>query len=153
MDRVIADPSGRFHFGSLIRCTVERHDEAKQAWTGTGGGMLDRFVKTEFGRSIVSECSARYLRRLPRPTKLIVMLGMGAKQCYVQACRRAFEGARPGAWRTLNEVAYRDDQIVVVHTEHFAAQGALIPNWLSGPAHPRGRLGLLARDAINAVAA
>lgn len=150
VDRAIADTRGRFHFGSLIRCTVERYDERQGMWMGTGGGMLDGFAGSNFGRSVVSQCSTSYLRSLPSETKLVLMLGMGAKQAYVQACRRAFEEARPGVWRTVNDVAYRDDQLVVVHTEHFAAQGALIPNWLSGAAHPRGALGLQARDAVEA---
>ena len=38
MDRLIADRSGRLAFGSLVRCTVERWDEAKATWPGTGGG-------------------------------------------------------------------------------------------------------------------
>ena len=49
----------------------------------------------------------------------------------------------------LNEVAYTDDRIMVVHVEHFASQGANIPNWLGQNAHPRSRLGLLAREAVS----
>lgn len=148
VDQAIADPQGRFHFGSLIRCTVERQDPRK-GWSGTGGGMLDRFVATSFGRTVLSACSSRFLGSLPSTTKVVVMLGMGSKGNYVSACRQAIAAARPGPWRTVNEVAYSDGQIMVVHTEHFAAQGALIPNWLSGDRHERGRLGELARAAVQ----
>lgn len=148
VDRAIEDSRGRFHFGSLIRCTVERQDP-RRGWSGTGGGMLDRFVATPFGQEVLSKCSSRFLGNLPPTTKVVVMLGMGSKGNYIAACRKAFALARPGAWRTVNDVAYSDDHITVVHTEHFAAQGALIPNWLSGTGHERGRLGLLAREAVQ----
>jgi hypothetical protein len=148
VDQAIASKTGRFHFASLIRCTVERFDK-KEGWTGTGGGMLDRFVRREFGQTVLRNCSTRFLRYLPARTKLIVMLGLGPRGKYVAACRQAFEKARPGPWRTINEVSYADDSVVVVHTEHFATQGAHPGNWLSGDQHERGRLGLLARKAVR----
>ena len=52
-------------------------------------------------------------------------------------------------FRTINEVAYTDGQVTFVHVEHFASQGALLPNWLSGESHERGRLGLLAQAGVR----
>lgn len=148
VDRLISDPAGRFHFGSLIRCTVERL-EKDGSWKGTGGGMLDKFLKTEFGRKVAFNCANRFLADLPSRVRLVVMMGMGSKGNYIRTCRTLFEAVRRGAWATVNEVAYADSQIVVVHTEHFASQGALLPDWLSGAAHERGRLGILARAAVQ----
>lgn len=148
VDSLIASPDGPIHFASLIRCTVERRDEKEGAWKGTGGGMLDRFVATNFGRRISENCGTRFLSGLPEPTRLVVMLGLGSKLNYVRACRSLFERIRPGQWHDLNEVSYTDGTITVVHTEHFASQGALLPNWLSSEGHDRGQLGLLARAAV-----
>lgn len=148
VDRLIADRNGRFHFASLVRCTVERFDDRQQAWTGTGGGMLDRFVSTPFGQEIVTRCAANFLAELPSTTRLVIMLGMGTKGNYVQSCRGLYQTVRPGMWRDINSVAYTDDTITVVHTEHFQSQGALIPNWLSGDKHERGRFGDLARAGV-----
>jgi len=150
LDSLIADRAGRFHFGSLVRCTVERHDAVSDAWAGTGGGMLDKFIATDFGQRIVGTCMETHLGTLPERTKLIVMLGMGTKGNYAAACRAAFQRLQPGAWRSINEIAYTNGTITVVHTEHFKSQGALLPNWLAGEAHPRGRYGLLAREAVKA---
>jgi hypothetical protein len=153
VDQAIASTSGRFHFASLIRCTVERFDEKEtkpeKQWKGTGGGMLDKFIARDFGRTILENCSTRFLGDLPARTKLIVMLGLGTRGSYVTACRQALAKARPGQWRTINEVTYTDSKVVVVHTEHFASQGALLPNWLSGERHERGRVGLLAREGVR----
>jgi hypothetical protein len=149
VDGHIVDAHGQFHFGSLIRCTVERFDADERVWKGTGGGMLDRFLATSFGSRIAGTCETRFLSELPSRTRLIVMLGMGAKGNYVAACRKLFEAVRPGPWSRFNEVSYFDGQIVVVHTEHFASQGALIPNWLGGAGHERGRFGLLAREGVD----
>lgn len=147
--RVIADRNGRFHFGSLIRCSVERRDDSTDSWKGSGGGMLDRFIATSFGRSVAENCVARYLGLLPQSTKLIVMFGTGSRLNYVSAARSLFERARPRHWRTINDVAYSDGEITVVHVEHFASQGALVPNWLGQNRHPRRALGEMARDAVR----
>ncbi|MER9560646.1 hypothetical protein [Mesorhizobium sp. M0571] len=149
VDSLIGDRNGRIHFGSLIRCTVERWDEQERIWKGTGGGMLDRFVATSFGSEIAQNCGSTFLAHLPSRTHLVVMLGLGSKLNYVRSCRALFEHIRPGPWKQLNDIAYTDNQIVVVHTEHFASQGNLLPNWLSGEKHERGQLGLLAQEAVK----
>lgn len=146
VEYAIADSNGRFGWGSLIRCTVERFDSKK--WVGSGG-MIDQFMATSFGQQISQTCATRFLRDLPPETKLIIMFGLGTKNAYVATARKAIQTARPGAWRTINEIAYTDGKVTVVHVEHFASQGANIPNWLGQNEHPRARLGILARDAVT----
>lgn len=148
IDMEIANQSGRFHFGSLIRCTVERFDHKSSSWKGTGGGMLDKFVETGFGQNIARQCTTKFLSNLPDRTKLIVMFGMGTNQNYVREAFKLFKRARPGHWKWVNKVAYTDGKITVVHVEHFASQGALIPNWLGKNNHPRSQLGSLAQSAV-----
>lgn len=152
VDRLIADKGGRFHFGSLIRCTVERRDGNTGEWKGSGGGMLDRFVATSFGQEVAGRCSTRFLRDLPPATKLVVMFGLGTRGNYVREARKLVQQARPGQWRTVNEVSYTDGSVTFVHVEHFASQGALLPNWLGENSHERARLGILAREAVQGVA-
>jgi hypothetical protein len=149
VDQAIGDPEGRFHFASLIRCTVERFDPKARNWKGTGGGMLDKFVATPFGAEVATACGTRFLKSLPSTTRLVLMLGMGSRGNYVRACRELYQRVRPGNWRDVNEIAYTDGAITVVHTEHFQSQGALLPNWLSGDLHERGRLGDLARAGVQ----
>ncbi len=148
VDQAISDPNGKFHFGSLIRCTIERYDDKTAEWKGTGGGMLDKFARTSFGQSVLMACGSRYLTDFPTSTRLVLMLGMGSKRGYVAACRQLYQRIRPGDWHDVNEVTYTDGKITVVHTEHFQSQGALLPNWLSGDRHERGRLGVLARSGV-----
>lgn len=150
VDTLIADRNGRFHFGSLVRCTVERLDRKAQLWKGTGGGMLDRFVGSSFGARVTSNCASQFLKDLPQRTKLVVMFGLGTRLNYVRESLALFRRVRPGRWTELNDVAYTDGRITVVHVEHFAAQGALIPNWLGERAHARSELGRQAREAVRA---
>ena len=144
----IADRSGPFHFGSLIRCTVERFDHIEQEWKGSGGGMLDKFVATDFGTMVASNCVKKHLCDLPTSTKLIVMFGMGQKLNYVKAAFDLYKSARGGDWRWLNEVSYTDGKIVVVHVEHFASQGRLVPEWLDMTSE-RGGWGVMARNSVT----
>ena len=156
IDRLIADRTGRFAWGSLIRCTVERRE--KQEWKSSGGGMLDKFVATSFGRTIANNCASNILRNLPAETKLVVLFGLGTKGNYVSEARKVIQRARPDRpWRTINEVAYTDGQVTFVHVEHFASQGRLIPDWCGEPdpkkgnaVSPRSRLGELAYKAAQA---
>ncbi len=149
VDHLISDRTGRFHFGSLVRCTVERYDDKANTWKGSGGGMLDKFVSTPFGSEIAMNCASEFLGCLPKKTKLVVMFGLGTKFNYVNASRRLMEFARPGEWSIVNEVAYTDGEVTFVHVEHFASQGALLPNWLGVNDHSRAKYGLLAREAVQ----
>jgi len=148
LHQVMNNDKGDFHFASLIRCTVERLDNVK-GWTGTGGGMLDKFVDTTFGENITLNCMENYLSVLPAKAKLVIMFGMGTKGNYVKACNQLYKIIRPGNWAWLNEVAYTDGKITVVHVEHFTSQGALIPNWRGLNDNPRSKLGMLAKQAVT----
>jgi len=151
VDNLIAARNGRFHFGSLVRCTVEKYDRKADAWKGSGGGMLDKFVATPFGSEVTTRCTATFLSGLPPQTKLVVMFGLGSRGNYVREAKRVISSVRPETWRDVNEVAYTDGKITVVHVEHFAAQGRLLPNWLGVNNHARAALGLLAREAVEGV--
>ena len=150
VDAAISDQKGRFGWGSLIRCTVERHDPEK-GWTSTGGKMIDGFLADpEFGQAVAENCASRFLRHLPSETKLIVMFGMGEKLGYVKSAYTTISRARPGKWRWVNEVAYSDGHITVVHVEHFKAQGRLIPDWMGLTGANRAKYGHQAREAVSA---
>jgi len=148
IDQIISDSNGRFHFGSLVRCTAERYDKTSASWKGSGGGMLDKFVATQFGAYVTTNCASRFLRDLPARSKLIVMFGLGTKLNYVRESFNLFKRIRPGNWTKINDVAYSDSIVTVVHVEHFASQGRLLPNWLGEHPHPRAELGQLARAAV-----
>lgn len=149
VSELIASKSGRFHFGSLIRCTVERYNPKRRQWEGSGGGMLDRFVVTPFGQEVSRRCSDRFLGALPARTRLVVMFGLGVRGNYVREVQKLLQQTQPGSWRLINEVAYTNGKVTFVHVEHLASQGALIPNWLGETPHPRARLGILAREAAQ----
>ena len=148
VDQLIADRRGRFHFSSFIRCTVERWDVKKAAWLGTGGGMLDNFMASSFGERVATTCAETFLRDLPPETKLVVMFGLGTNLNYVDAAYNVVKRIRKGPWRRINEVSYSDGRLTVVHVEHFKSLGSLIPDWLGETGRPRGRLSVLAHEAV-----
>lgn len=149
VDRMIENKAGRFHFASLIRCTVERYDQKTASWKGSGGGMLDNFIATPFGKDVATQCVKKFLGNLAPQTRLIVMFGLGTKLNYVKSSYELFELTRPGNWKVINKVAYTDGKITVVHVEHFASQGKLIPNWLGVNDDPRSEYGRYAIEAVK----
>ena len=150
---LVANKDGRFHFGSLIRCTVKRFDEKENKWKGSGGNMLDKFVSTKFGQCVANNCTTEYLADLPASTKLVLMFGLGTKLNYVKEAFKLFKKSRPGTWRYLNDndVAYTDEKITVVHVEHFKSQGEHIPNWLGEKENDRAKFGIMAQKAVASV--
>lgn len=150
VDDLISDKDGMFHFGSLIRCTVEQFTE-KKGWIGSGGGMLDKFVATDFGNEVAGNCASSFLADMPSSVKLVVMFGLGTDKNYVRASRKLIEKARNKEMKWINDVSYSDDEIVVVHVEHFAAQGSLIPQWLGDGEHEGCERSILSAMAIQGV--
>lgn len=148
ISKLISTTDGRFHFGSLIRCTVEQFNENTQEWIGSGGGMLDKFMKSDFGEKVASNCATQHLSELPTRTKLIVMFGLGQKLNYVNSAFQLFQKIRPREWKRLNDVSYTDGQIVIVHVEHFASQGNLLPQWLGEKEGERVNYMLSARESV-----
>lgn len=149
VDELIADQSGRFHFGSFVRCTVKRFEKKTYCWKGSGGGMLDKFIALPFGREVATRCATTFLGSLQPTMRLVVMFGLGTRLNYVNAAMEVYEAARPGAWKRLNDVSYTDGMITVVHVEHFASQGALIPDWLGITNKPRAHLGRQAQESVR----
>ena len=149
IDRLISERNGRFHFASLIRCTVERLDAKSMTWKGSGGGMLDKFVATPFGEAISSNCIRQHLEDLPDRTRLVVMFGLGSRLNYVAQAMKIIVRARGGDWKMVNEVTYTDGKVTFVHVEHFASQGALLPNWLGERDDPRSEYGRQAQEGVR----
>lgn len=148
VNSLIRDKDGRMHFGSLLRCSVEKYDTKKGSWISSGSGMLE-FPKSTLGQEVSRNCMSTYLSALPSATKLVVLFGLGSKNRYVDLCFDLFKVARPGRWKKINAVAYTDDKITVVHVDHFAVQGAHLPNWLGENDHSRARFGEQAKLAVQ----
>ena len=110
VEQAVANESGRFGWGSLVRCTVERDDAKKRERVGSGG-MIDQFMATPFGEQVSTAGAPHFLSELPTETKLIIMFGLGAGGSYVHTARKAIEKSRPGSWLTINEIAYTDDKL------------------------------------------
>lgn len=146
--RHICDRNGRFHFGSLVRCSVERKDE-KGGWKERHGN-LGKFVRSKFGKVVAGNCVSRFLGELPAKTKLVVLFG--CSDDYVEAVRELVKETRRGEWDDFNEIAYTDGKVMFVHVVHFTAYPKEISNWLGkndSPAEEKGRKGRLAKEAVH----
>jgi hypothetical protein len=80
---------------------------------------------------VITNCVSQFLGVLPPSIRLVVMLGN--ETSYVDGCFSAIQFTRPKL-RRLNAVSYADHNVTFVHSVHFKAQGAIVPNWSSGVA-------------------
>jgi hypothetical protein len=134
-----------FHFGSLFRCSVSMWDKEKKTYSKSGGGILEKFVKTKENQVVAKNCVNQHLGCIPDSTKLVVMLGNSGK--YVDHCQALIAGEHPSI-RRVNEVAYGNEETTWVHTIHAKALGDYLPQWLEGRDTAIGRK---LRPAIEAV--
>lgn len=127
--RHIAKGEKDFAFGSLIRCSISQWDKKKDAFTKSGGSILQNCMKNRSTRDVAERCADTFLVSLPERTEIVVLLGNEAK--YVHACFELIQKSRGEAER-INSVAYRSKGVLFVHVIHAGAQGSLVPDWLNG---------------------
>lgn len=127
IDELISCQTGNFAFGSLIRCSVKKWNGEK--WLMSGKDIMSSCLQDENMGAVIDNCVSQYVEHLPASVRLVVMLGNDAK--YIAGCFEAIRKVRPDL-KTINAVAYGDEQVTFVHTVHFKAQGALVPNWANG---------------------
>ena len=144
----ICNRNGRFHFGSLVRCAVERKDE-KGGWKG-GHGKLDEFLNSDFGKEVAGNCASQFLCKLPAKTKLVIVFGCDTD--YIQAVRKLIQDTRGRKLNEMKEVAYTDGKVTFVHVVHFTAPYDEIPDWLGendSNDEEKGRRGRLAKEVVK----
>jgi hypothetical protein len=124
------------HFGSLIRCSVAQWDRKTQGYSKSGGQILEGFLKDSVCYRASQTCARTYLGTLPERTRLVLLLGNSDP--YVERCMRLMKLEHPTI-RRINAVSYGTGTVTWVHALHPKAQGAHLPNWLSGNGTAIGR--------------
>jgi len=152
IDELISCRSGKFAFGSLVRCSVKKWDGNK--WLMSGKDIMSSCLRNQKMGAVIDHCVSQFVEELPASVQLVVMLGNDLK--YVEGCCSAIRKVRPSL-KAINAVAYGDEQVTFVHTVHFKAQGALVPNWATGapgrskkPETDQPRKRELAQEAVSA---
>ncbi|QLH71840.1 hypothetical protein [Rhodopseudomonas palustris] len=127
IDELISCQNGNFAFGSLVRCSVKKRSGDK--WLMSGKDIMSSCLQDNEMGDVIENCVSQYIGQLPASVRLVVMLGNDLK--YIAGCYAAIRKVRPHL-KTINAVAYGDDQVTFIHTVHFKAQGSLVPNWSTG---------------------
>jgi hypothetical protein len=115
-----------FGFGSLIRCSVSKLDEATGRYLKSGD--IIHALAHQPDQDFLGRCVHRFLARLPDRLRLVIMLSND--DTYVDACAEAIARVHPALLR-VNPVAYRTHGVTWVHVVHpSGASGKHIPMWL-----------------------
>ncbi|HLZ00756.1 MAG TPA: hypothetical protein VKR55_01245 [Bradyrhizobium sp.] len=151
IDELISCRNGKFAFGSLVRCSVKKRDGNK--WLMSGKDIMSSCLRDQNMGAVIDNCVSEFIEELPASVRLVVMLGNDLR--YVEGCYSAIRKVRPNLEK-INAVAYADEQVTFVHTVHFKAQGALVPNWATStpgrskrPETDQPRKRELAQEAIT----
>lgn len=144
IDEEIRAGSEDWAFGSLVRCTIEKHDPTTGKYLKSGDVISASTRRA--GLDWTSRCIERHLRVLPPRLRTVVMLSNDDD--YVEACFERIQSIHPQT-RRVNEVAYRTGDVTWVHIVHVGGPGANhIKAWLSGAPGKQGNKMRLARQAL-----
>lgn len=132
IDEKIANPNSNFAFGSLIRCSVSRLDEAasakkgKETYSCTGPLITKSFKEIP---QIINSCANTFLTDLPSSLEVIFLLGN--TDSYVQSCQSLIKGLYPEDFHQINEMAVRANGRLWVHLAHPSGLNGHFKTWLT----------------------
>lgn len=147
VDQRFASTEQDFAFGSLLRCSIAM--EHRGEWIMSGSDIITRAANHPVVRPWFDNCAKQFSGSFPDRLRLVVMLGNQME--YVAACHKIFSGIHPGI-QLVNDVAYRTEKVLWVHTVHFKAQGRLVPQWCGKHGNCKQfHKGEFARDAVRQI--
>jgi hypothetical protein len=148
-DQMIADPNGRFAFGSLIRCSVARLDAVAAKKGDVRYSCTGPLINKSFEEipTIISTCSRRFLVDLPPTLKIVIFLGNGDK--YVDGCQEVVRTLYPQSFRRINPMAVSADNRLWLHLSHPSGLNGHFETWLSGDIESGGRKRLWVEEAVR----
>jgi len=139
----------RLAFGSLVRCSLSRLNEASGKRECTGPIMTKAFAEAQ-AAPIVRRCAETHLQQLPASVRLVLMLGTG--DAYIEGCRGVVRSLHGPRFAPLNPVAYRTGTTVWVHVSHPSGMNGYHSAWMRGdPAEKQGQKRLLAMKVVAAL--
>jgi len=152
VDRLIADPSGEFAFGSLVRCSVSRLDDKASRKKGKPvygctGPLVTRSFREIPG--VIDRCASRFLRHLPDSVQCVFFLGNS--DSYVKYCQALVKRLFPEGFMRINPMGVIADDRGWIHLAHPSGLNGHFNSWLedeTGSGEKR-RLALDALKQIN----
>ncbi len=135
----------QFAFGSLVRCSLSRQDEATGKYQCIGKVMPKAF--SEAINPVVQRCASTFLSCLPQGVEIVVMLGNS--DAYLKSCRELISSLHPSTFMDVNDVAYRANEALWVHLAHPSGLNGWFKDWFAaGSDTASGRKCILAQQAL-----
>jgi hypothetical protein len=137
VDERIADPASDIAFGSLIRCSVARLDEAASKKRGqpvygcTGVLITKAFVEIP---AVIDRCAQQFLIELPESVEAVFFLGN--TDTYVQQCQALLRRNFPRNFRQINAMGVWANGRPWIHLAHPSGLNGHFNRWLAGSGKP-----------------
>jgi hypothetical protein len=114
-----------FAFASLIRCSVSRKTKDRYL---TSGSLIHRSFSEI--PEIISNCTKQFLSIIPQKLMIVVMLGVSDN--YIKDCKNILKAINTTRFKTINDVAYVQNNILYVHLAHPSPGNGHLHNWING---------------------
>jgi len=131
VDEHITKNRTRFHFGSLVRCSLARLNEKKLRETGiesyeTSGQLIVKsFVEVP---SIIKRCADKYLSELPKPLKAVLVLG--TNDAYIKKMKSLVHRLHPITYMEIDDISYEAGGVLWLHITHPSKGNGHLSAWL-----------------------
>lgn len=125
----INDNEQNFAFGSLIRCSISKYNNKLGKYQKSGNNILSATFRNRFAGKIAFNCVRKFLTGLPHSLKLVVLLGNNLN--YVKCLKGLIEEFYPKELQSINEVAYKTNNLTFVHITHPSRANGHFSSWLN----------------------
>ncbi|MBY6106260.1 hypothetical protein KUW19_07110 [Ferrimonas balearica] len=131
VDRHISISGTRFHFASLVRCSLARLNEKKLRQNGvksyeTSGKLIVKSF-TEVP-SVVSRCARKYLQDFPESLKAVLVLG--TNDAYINKMKSLIQEIHPTTYKEFDGISYEAGGVLWLHITHPSKGNGHLSSWL-----------------------
>ena len=142
----ISDSERNFAFGSLIRCSISKYNNKSGKYEKTGNNIISSTFRNRFAGNIACNCVRKFLTDLPDSLKLVVLLGNDSN--YMEYLKELIGEFYPNL-QSINEVAYKTNNLFFVHITHPSPGNGHFFSWLNSQEGVQAHKRELAIEAVR----
>jgi hypothetical protein len=148
IDALMTAEEADFGVAYLVRCSFCKLKDGK--WK-TSGDVIPSAFTNRVTLSIIEQCARQHLKSLPKPVKLVVLLG--TSDTYIQKVTQLAREMHKD-WRYINEVAFEAGGARWIFATHPSPGNGYFEAWVTKPSSDKsGGKRILALEALEQLGA
>lgn len=128
IDKHISDSGKRFHFASLVRCSLARLNEKKgvESYETSGQLIVKSFSEVP---GVIGRCARKYLQDFPESLKAVLVLG--TNDAYIKKMKSLVQEVHPTTYKEVDGISYEAGGVLWLHITHPSKGNGHLSAWLN----------------------